>query len=249
MLTVNQVAKLTGLTVRTLHHYDKIGLLKPAVVEQNSYRKYTEEQLEVIEQILFFRELDFSLQDIGRIMGAPNYDPKDALIKQQDLLRMKRDRIDLLIKRIDGAMKGEKTMSFESFDMSEIEDIKQKYAAEAKEKYGNSDAYKESEQKTATYTKGDWQQINAHQEELYVALAAQIGSDPADHRVQKLIHQCREHITKYYYNCTLEIFEGLGQLYVADQRFTENIDRYGKGLAQLMSKAIAIYVKEQRDER
>lgn len=246
MLTVKQVAGLTGLTVRTLHHYDQIGLLKPAVVERSGYRKYAEEQLGVLEQILFFRELDFPLEEIRQIMSAPGYDSTDALQKQQELLRMKRDRIDKLISLIDNTLKGEKDMSFESFDMSQIEEIKQKYAEEVKEKYGTSDAYKESEQKTAAYTKSDWQRITARQEELYTALATHIGANPGDPQVQQLVHQCREHITKNFYNCTLDIFEGLGQMYVADERFTQNIDRYGKGLAELLSKAIAVYVEEQR---
>lgn len=246
MLTVKQVATLTGLTVRALHHYDQIGLLKPAVVEPSGYRKYTEEQLGVIEQILFFRELDFPLEEIRQIMRAPGYDADDALQKQQELLRIKRDRIDKLIAQIDIRLKGERTMGFESFDMSQIRESKQKYAKEAKEKYGTSDAYQESEQKTAAYTKADWQRITARQEELYRGLAAYIGSDPACDEVQQLVHQCREHITKNYYHCTLEIFEGLGQMYVADERFTQNIDRYGEGLAELLSKAIALYTAQQR---
>lgn len=130
---------------------------------------------------------------------------------------------------------------FKPFDMKNIEDHKAKYAQETKERYGNSDAYKESQNKTTKYSKGDWENIMGEAGEIYSSLASLMDRDPSDSEVQSLVEKWRNHITKNFYNCTPEIFRGLALMYTADERFTENIDKYGEGLAQFLSDAMIVY--------
>ena len=150
-MKVSDVAKLTGVTVRTLHYYDEIGLLPPSEVTSSGYRVYNDADLEVLQQILFFRELDFSLEEIRGIMQNPAYEKETALQNQKALLVQKRDRLDRLIALVDKTLKGERDMSFKQFDTTKIEEAKQQYAAEAKQRWGNTAAYAEYEKKSAGY--------------------------------------------------------------------------------------------------
>ena len=142
-MKISEVAKLSGVTVRTLHYYDEIGLLKPNKITEAGYRLYSNEDLETLQQILFFRELDFQLNEIKEIMMNPNYDKNKALNKHKELLIEKRERLDGLINLIDKTIKGDNNMSFKEFDNSKIEENKNKYAEEVKNRWGNTDAYKE----------------------------------------------------------------------------------------------------------
>ena len=158
-MKISDVAKLTGVTIRTLHYYDEIGLLKPSEVTEAGYRVYNDTDLEVLQQILFFRELDFSLEDIRKIMQNPAYEKEGALRKQKELLLQKRRRLDSLISLVDKTLKGEQDMSFQQFDTTEIEEAKKKYAAEAKQRWGTTAAYAEYEKRrtvTATHSKKCW---------------------------------------------------------------------------------------------
>lgn len=146
-MKTSEVAKLTGVTKRTLHYYDEIGLLKPSEVTEAGYRVYSETDLEVLQQILFFRELDFPLEDIRQIMQNPSYDRENALQKQKELLLQKRERLDVLISLVNKTLKGERDMSFSQFDRSRLEETKRKYAQEAKKRWGDTDAYAEYERK------------------------------------------------------------------------------------------------------
>lgn len=128
-MKINEVSKLTGVTVRTLHYYDEIGLLKPSEVTSAGYRLYDNEALKTLQQILFFRELEFSLDEIKEIMSDPLYNRKDALAKQRELLMQKRIRLDGIINLVDKTLKGENDMSFKQFDMTEIEEARKEYAA------------------------------------------------------------------------------------------------------------------------
>ena len=141
-MKISEVAKLTGVTVRTLHYYDEIGLLKSSEVTETGYRVYSSTDLETLQQILFFRELDFPLNDIREIMGNPTYDRESALQKHKELLLQKRDRIDGLISLVEKTLKGENDMSFRQFDTTEIEETRKKYAAEAKQRWGKNTAYR-----------------------------------------------------------------------------------------------------------
>ena len=159
-MKISEVAKLSGITVRTLHYYDEIGLLKPNKITEAGYRVYSNEDLETLQQILFFRELDFQLNEIKEIMMNPNYDKNKALNKHKELLIEKRERLDGLINLIDKTIKGDNNMSFKEFDNSKIEENKNKYAEEVKNRWGNTDAYKEYEKKTKSYDKNAWNTIN-----------------------------------------------------------------------------------------
>lgn len=244
-MTVKEVSRLCGVSVRTLHYYDEIGLLRPESLSGAGYRIYGEGELILLQQILFFRELGFSLKEIRAIMQNPSFDAKEALEKQRTLLEMKRERISGLIRLVDQTLKGEQPMSFREFDQSKIEEARMQYAAEAKERWGNTPAYAQSEQKTKGYTKEDWNRIQAEAAELFKGLAAHMEQGPCAPEAQALIGQWQAHITRYYYDCTDEILAGLGQMYRADSRFAENIDQYGRGLADFMSDAIAHYTKNK----
>ena len=240
-MRISEVAKLTGITVRTLHYYDEIGLLKPSEITEAGYRLYSREDLEILQQILFFRELDFPLSQIKEIMNNPNYDKEEALKKQKELLIQQRQRIEGLIKLIEKRIEGDNNMSFKEFDMNEIEENKKKYAKEVKERWGTSKAYEESEKKTSSYNKEKWGDINQETSEIFKGFAELRNSDPGSEEVQELVRRWQKYITDNFYTCTNEIFSGLGLMYVEDERFKENLDKNGEGTAKLMAEAIKIY--------
>ncbi|SFJ49842.1 DNA-binding transcriptional regulator, MerR family [Terrisporobacter glycolicus] len=240
-MKISEVAKLTGITVRTLHYYDEIGLLKPSEITESGYRLYSKDSLETLQQILFFRELDFPLNEIKEIMTNPNYNKREALNKQKELLVKKRQRIDSLIGLINNTIEGDNNMSFKEFDMKDIEESKKKYAKEVKERWGNTDAYKECEEKTNNYSENQWGAINKESSEILKAFGQHIDCDPGSAEVQDLVEKWRNHISSSFYNCTKEILSGLGLMYINDERFQKNIDQNGEGTAELMSKAIEIY--------
>lgn len=240
-MRISEVAKLTGITVRTLHYYDEIGLLKPSEITEAGYRLYSREDLEILQQILFFRELDFPISQIKEIMNNPNYDKEEALKKQKELLIQQRQRIEGLIKLIEKRIEGDNNMSFKEFDMNEIEENKKKYAKEVKERWGTSKAYEESEKKTSSYNKEKWGDINQETSEIFKGFAELRNSDPGSEEVQELVRRWQKYITDNFYTCTNEILSGLGLMYVEDERFKENLDKNGEGTAKLMAEAIKIY--------
>ncbi len=240
-MRISEVAKLTGITVRTLHYYDEIGLLKPSEITEAGYRLYSREDLEILQQILFFRELDFPLSQIKEIMNNPNYDKEEALKKQKELLIQQRQRIEGLIKLIEKRIEGDNNMSFKEFDMNEIEENKKKYAKEVKERWGTSKAYEESEKKTSSYNKEKWGDINQETSEIFNGFAELRNSDPGSEEVQELVRRWQKYITDNFYTCTNEILSGLGLMYVEDERFKENLDKNGEGTAKLMAEAIKSY--------
>lgn len=240
-LQVSEMAKLCGVSVRTLHYYDEIGLLHPETAAGSGYRWYGAAEVSRMQQILFFRELDFPLKEIAAILSDPHYDRQQALERQKELLTMKRDRLDNLLRLLDRELKGETTMSFQEFDTSDIEAHREKYAAEVKERWGGTEAYRESEARTAQYTKEDFDAQMQGIQAIFARFAALRREDPAASEVQALVGEWQQFITDHYYNCTKEILAGLGQMYTADERFRENLDQNGKGTAEFMSRAIAIY--------
>ena len=240
-MKISEVAKLSGITVRTLHYYDEIGLLKPNKITEAGYRVYSNEDLETLQQILFFRELDFQLNEIKEIMMNPNYDKNKALNKHKELLIEKRERLDGLINLIDKTIKGDNNMSFKEFDNSKIEENKNKYAEEVKNRWGNTDAYKEYEKKTKSYDKNTWNTINEDMAKILKEFADNRNEDPNSDIAQELVEKWRMYITSNFYNCTKEILSGLGLMYTSDERFKKNIDQYGEGTAEFMAKAIELY--------
>lgn len=243
VFSIKETADLVGVSIRTLHYYDEIGLLTPRKDPQNGYRYYSENDISRLEQILFFRELEFSLHEIADMFAHPEYDISFALKNQSILLRKKRDHLDRLITMINEMV--EET-SEENMKMNETE-LKQRYAEEARERWGNTDAYKESEHRCKEYTSDDEKQIQKEADAIFAAFAELRCTTPDDVNVQSLVKDWQDHISRYYYHCSKEILQGLGLMYTADERFQKNIDRHGEGTASLMSAAIAYYCKYQND--
>ena len=241
-MQINEFAKLTGVSVRTLHYYDEIGLLKPAFVdEQNGYRFYDENSLERMQEILFYRELDFELKSISEILSSPDYDKEKALAEQRKLLILKKERLERIINALDGAEKGKITMK--AFDNSDYETARKQYETEAKQRWGETDAYKEHAEKTANYTADKWQEVNDGLMSVFAKFAEcmQNGNTADSDKAQVLAKELQDYITDNYYTCTNEILAGLGLMYVADERFKNNIDKHTVGTAEFVSKAIKLY--------
>lgn len=248
MYTIKKVADMAGVSVRTLHHYDNIELLNPEISKDNGYRMYSGADIERLQQILFFRELDFSLEEIKSIIDSPGFDRKNALATHKEILMKKRERLDDLIntvdKTIDSIERGidmSKEEMLNSFDMTDIEEHQKKYAQEVKEKYGSSNAYKESQEKTSRYTKEDWTRVMGGANEIQIRIAELMDKNPDDEEVQIVIGEWRQHITDNFYSCTIEIFRGLGDMYVYDERFKANYEKIRPGLAEFMRDAMHIY--------
>ena len=240
-MQIKEFSRFTGVSVRTLHYYDEIGLLKPAQVDKaTGYRYYDEHSLLRMQEILFYRELDFSLKSIEEILSSPNYDKTQALKEQKKLLILKKERLERLISAIDSATKGENVMN--AFDNTEFEN----YKAEAREKWGSTDAYKEHQEKTKGYSNQKWNSLAEGMDQIMAQFAASMkqGDAPDSQAVQALVKTLQDHISENYYTCTKEILFGLGQMYVADDRFRQNIDRHGDGNAAFICQAIAAYCRK-----
>ena len=232
-MQIKEFAELTGVSVRTLHYYDEIGLLKPSEVDaQTGYRFYDEKSLERMQEILFYRELDFSLKTIRQIISSPDYDKQQALTRQRKLLLAKKERLERLIDALDGLGKGEDLMK------NEYEDLKNQYAEEAKQRWGNTAAYRESEERGTDFVKAA-PLLDAVMEGFAELDRSGMApdSEPAKMQVEKL-QRC---ITDNFYTCTDEILAGLGEMYVADERFRKNIDKHGEGTAEFISACIKQY--------
>ena len=239
-MQVREFAKFTGVSVRTLHYYDQIGLLPPAFADKTTgYRYYDEQSLLRMQEILFYRELDFSLKSIGKILASRDHDTKKSLEEQKILLTLKKERLERLIASIDDAMKGENVMS--AFDNNKFEE----YKAEVQQRWGKTEAYREYSQKTAGYSKESWSNMLQGMDSIFADFAACMnkGESADSPEAQKLAESLQRYISENFYHCTREILAGLGQMYVADERFKNNIDRHGDGTAEYASQAIACYCK------
>lgn len=247
MYKISEVAKLSGVSVRMLHHYDNIGLLIPSEKSDKNYRLYSDEDIKRLYQILIFKELEFSLKEIKNILDDENFDREKALRLQRELIVEKRKRMDNILNSIDEVidnLEGDKAMSnkdFKAFSYEEIKKHEEKYKEETEKRYGKSNAYKECNDKTGKYSKNDWENISKEADSIYKKLADLMDRQLEDTEVQDLVDQWRNHISKNYYNCTIDIFRGLALMYVADERFTKNIDKYKDGLAQFLSDAMNVY--------
>lgn len=239
MRTVNEVSKITGVSVRTLHHYDAIGLLKPTKVTTAGYRMYDDVAIRRLQSILLFRELQFPLKEIKNILDSPNFDPMEALTQQIELLELQYKHIGELISFAREIKdKGVNIMSFEVFDKSEIE----QYKAEAKVKWGNTQAYKNYEQKAAIQSDLKCYEIANQLMTMFTEIGTLRQLSSASKKVQEKIAALQKFITDNYYVCTNEILNGLGQMYVCDERFKKNIDKAGgDGTAEFVRQAISVY--------
>lgn len=239
MMTVHEVSKLTGVSIRTLQYYDTIGLLSPAKYTQAGYRLYDDVALERLQQIMLFKELEFPLKEIKRIMDAPDFDKRKALEQQIELLIMKKEHLENLI---DFARKiqttGVKEMDFKAFDTAKMDE----YAQKAKEQWGHTPEYKEYEEKVKGQTI-DTQKI-AHDNfmRLFVEFGKMKDKEASCAEVQAEVKKLQDYISEHFYKCSNEILGALGTMYAAGGEFTENIDKAaGSGTAVFVAKAIEIF--------
>lgn len=242
-MLIKEFADFTGVSVRTLHYYDEIELLKPAIVdEQTGYRYYDEQSFERMQEILFYRELDFSLKSICSILSSPDYNKEKAMEEQKRLLILKKERLERIIAALDAYQKGENVMK--AFDNTEFEAARKQYEEEAKEKWGKTVAYQEYEEKAKGYSKDKQNEIIAGMQDILkeFALCMQDGAKPESAQAQELVKKLQDYITAHYYTCTDEILAGLGKMYVADERFKKNMDSHAEGTAEYISEAISMYV-------
>ena len=237
MLSIGEVSELTHVSIRTLRHYDKIGLLRPAYVTEAGYRQYDETSLERLRIILLFRELEFSLADIQRIIDAPDFDPTDALEQQIALLTMRREHIDNLILMARGLkLTGVEHMDFSAFDTRKMDD----YAAQAKAAWGKTDAWKEFEARNNTAAQ------NRDAGDALMALIAEFGKRrdiaPDSEEAMGMVQQLRDFITDHFYTCTVPVLRGLADMYDGGGDMTRNIDKTGgEGTAAFLAEAMRAY--------
>ena len=243
MRTVNEVSKLTGVSVRTLHHYDAINLLKPTKITEAGYRLYDDKALKRLHNILLFRELQFPLKQIKLILDSPEFDQKEALEQQIKLLELRRKHIDELISFAREIQKGGvNKMNFNVFDKTEIE----QYSEEVKKRWGSTKTYEEYEQKIKGKSDEEYNIMANKLLSLFEEMGSLRECSPENKEVQEKIKQLQVFITENYYNCTDEILNGLGQMYVCDERMKQNIDKAGgDGTAEFVKQAICIYCKDR----
>lgn len=241
MMTVNEVSKLTGVSIRTLQYYDKIGLLHPAKYTEAGYRLYDDAALETLQQILLFRELEFPLKDIKEIISSPDFDRSKALEQQIELLTLKKEHIENLIALAKGIkLLGVRKLNFDAFDTSKIDE----YAAQAKASWGTTPAYKEFEEKSKGRTKEEDKIIYQGMINIFAEFGAIRNTNPASGDAQTLVKKLQDYITEHMYTCTKEILSGLGKMYAGGGDFTKNINSYGgEGTAEFASQAIEIYCR------
>ena len=241
MMTVNEVSKLTGVSIRTLQYYDRIGLLPPAEYTEAGYRLYDDASLETLQQILLFRELQFPLKDIRKIIGSPDFDRSKALGQQIELLKLKKEHIENLIDLAIGIKAvGVKALTFDAFDTRKIDE----YAAQAKASWGTTPAYKEFEEKSKGRTKEEDKKIYQGMIDIFAEFGAVRNTDPASGDAQALVKKLQDYITEHMYTCTKEILGGLGRMYGGGGDFTTSIDSIGgEGTAVFSARAIEIYCR------
>ena len=242
MMTVKEVSDLTGVSIRTLHYYDQLGLLPAAGHTDSGYRLYDDAALERLQQILLFRELEFPLKDIQRILTNSAFDRRKALAQQIELLTLKKQHLESLISLAQKTLTtGGTYMDFTAFDTQKI----QEYTRQAKQQWGATSAYKEFEQKTAHQTAQEAADMGSRLMEILAVFGGMQHKSPAAPAVQTQVKALQAFITEHYYTCTKEIFAQLGQMYGAGGAFTENINAVGgPGTAEFAAKAIAVYCQQ-----
>jgi DNA-binding transcriptional MerR regulator len=240
--TVGELAKLTGITVRALHHYDELGLVVPSQRSGAGYRLYGDADVLRLQEVLMFRELGLPLAEIAAVLADPEHRRVDVLKKHRELIAARRGRLDALLTAIDAAieikeghaMQDEQVKTlFEGFDH-------EAYADEAESRWGDTDSYKESARRTKGYGKAEWDAIRREGDAIYARFAELMreGTAASDARVRGVVEAHRAHIDRWFYPCSPAMQRGLGEMYVGDPRFTANIDKLAPGLARFIRDAI-----------
>ena len=245
-LTVGDLARLTGVTVRALHHYDEIGLVRPSERSPAGYRLYSDADVHRLQQVLLLRELGLPLEEIAAAIDEPadGADRTELLRQHRSALVAKRARLDAMVAAVDATL-----VSLQKGTAMQPDDVKQmfegfdpsQYEEEVKQRWGNTDAYKESARRTKSYGKAEWQQLKDESAQIYSELAdlMRAGVAVTDVRVQAIVERHRLHIDRWFYPCGKDMQKGLAAMYVGDPRFAENLDKNGEGFAQYLADAIA----------
>lgn len=245
--TVNEIAKLTGITVRALHYYDQINLLKPSNSSQAGYRLYSNEDVETLQQIMFLKEIGFELKQIKDIIHNSKFDKREALKKHKEILILKKKRIESLIKLVDSELEGNSNLSFLEFNESTIIAKQKEYHAEVVQRFKNTQAYKEFEEKQSKRN-NKFPDIDKKAREIFGEIAECMESSPSCKKVQHLISLWQKYITENYYNCTNEMLQCLALMYVEDERFKNYINSIRDDLAQYINEAINFYCENKKRE-
>jgi MerR family transcriptional regulator, thiopeptide resistance regulator len=240
--TVGRVADLSGVTIRTLHHYDDVGLLSPGRRSAAGYRIYEDRDLERLQRILFYRELGFTLGEISIIVDDPRTDTLGHLRRQRSLLIERIDRLNAMVDAIDNEMEA-MTMEIPLTPEERLEVFgefrPEDHAEEAERRWGGTEAYKESQQRVSGYSKEDWQRLKAEEEEIRARLAAALDADlaPDSEEAMAAAEAHRRHISRWFYECGYEIHRSLTEMYVSDERFRSNYEATAPGLAAFIRDA------------
>ncbi len=242
-MTVNEVSKISGISVRTLHYYDEIGLFTATDVTESGYRLYDEASLERLQQILLFKTLEFPLKEIKEILDSPDFDRSKALEQQIELLELRKEHLQNLINFARGVKAiGVKYMSFEAFDTKKIDE----YAAQAKASWGKTDAYKEFEKKSEGRSKEEQQKLNVELMSIFAEFGKIKDKAPDCEEAIQLAKKLQDYITEHFYTCTDKILLGLSKMYVGGGDITTNIDEVGgEGTAAFAHDAINAMIKSK----
>ncbi|MFE4671991.1 MerR family transcriptional regulator [Streptomyces sp. NPDC056723] len=241
--SVGQVAGFAGVTVRTLHHYDEIGLLAPVGRSHAGHRRYSDADLDRLQQILFYRELGFPLDEVAALLDDPEADPRAHLRRQYELLTARIGKLQKMAAAVQTAMEARKMginltpeEKFEVFGDHDPE----RYADEVQERWGHTEAYAESQRKAASYTKEDWLRIKEANDDWMRRLIAVMdsGEEPGSGAAMDLAEEHRQQICRFHYECTYEIQTALGEMFVADERYRRNLDKGREGVAAFLREAI-----------
>lgn len=250
-MTVHEVAKLTGITNRTLHYYDEIGLLPPSIVTETKYRIYTNEDLGRLQEILFFKEIGFSLKEIKELLSCSFYNREEALTNHLKILELKKKRIDKLIGLVNDTISGTSSFSFEAFSDHEILEAQAKFRKEVTEKWSATAEHKFFSHFFSEHTEREradkWNDLIIQSQSLFGRLAEYASLSPALPKVQDLVQEWKDYISENFYPCSFEMLSYLGELYISDDRFSEYIDRFGTGLSAFFQKAIKHYCENNSD--
>ena len=242
-MNVGEVAALAGVTVRTLHHYDRIGLLSPSERTAAGYRRYTPSDLDRLHQVLVYRELGFPLEEVATLLDDPDADPAAHLRRQHRLLRDRLERTQAMVAAVEKEMEARQMgISLTPEERFELfgDGFSEEYAAEAEERWGDTEAWAQSQRRTAAYGKEDWLRIKEESADVERRFAEALRAGvPADsEQAMDLAEEHRQHITQWFYDCPPAMHAGIGRMYVEDERFTEHYEQVAPGLARFVSTAV-----------
>jgi DNA-binding transcriptional MerR regulator len=249
--SVGEVARLSGVSIRTLHHYDEIGLLSPSGRTKAGYRRYASEDLERLQQILCYRSLGFDLREIATILDDPHTDPLEHLRRQRALLESRIQDLEKMVRTVEKTMEAKKMgISLSPEEMFEVfgEHDPTEHAEEVEQRWGKTDAFAESRRRTSKYRKEDWKRLGQEAEEIAAGLAEALrrGLPATSTAAMDLAEKARRHIDRWFYACSHEMHEKLGEMYVADPRFAKHYEDRQPGLAVYVRDAIAANARRAR---